>query len=1694
MGCPTTRALSTHLQKVHKIPFTRSHKEVEKAKSLAMNLRNSSSDSKDCSALYTSAPILRANNSQEVPPLDPLAELPVRDGVQCSACFTHYSTPRTLPSHLEKVHSYSQENARMETNRLSSRHMVRVQTLFGGNKTKFFPVTNTQPKGDLVVTGSISEVTARLVSPKVKAEPKASLETTGLPVMGGGTEHRVEHAPGADEGIMSGGCTERGTVASVQALFQTLGSHDEEACIEEALKNSFTCATHFDDALHLLGLSPDDALEIMKPSLQLEDNTVLKCEDVVKVLLQYFGKLGHMLPNTSSRVLQALNMRNESRQFQRTSKETEKRYAVHVAHLLLFAQKSAFMEFDSSNDLSPVLDLFQNWNREEEGHQERLHRALRCLLHATIEVTDSMSLLVVRNFMVCACIIPESSAHQDVESVPYRHASAKEASPILAALQYSVGAVGVHETFHIRETFRGEDKKSLRARKTERLFASVSIEGNSAAVFIRNTLNTAMGILKKEESPPNFDLCNTHEKCGVLKYSHLSMGTLGKLVSSQHETFDGIFYNTLLLGASIPATFNSGVPSLRDLPHNKSPGFSFMKMESQLKLAKESTAFVLGALQKPSPENLHKTPCILSDEANPSDSVVRVVGVPMRKSRVEKFLKTCWELQKCLILCMHFSSGAPARSTEIRALRLHNDAHSVRNLFILQDGQVVINPTYSKARAMSGHSGVIYRFPDKETSLRLLQYYFFIRPLECAMIGSLRGKDAMSKQWTFMFAKNGCQFPDVEIRKHVAAALHSVGAKFGYADYRQFSCGMVPVVCTNKLQDFAREILDEFISSGHEQASHTRDTAERKYARSSGDLLSVSTSKLAKTKQFSFQWHSLLGLQSTIRDEVMEALLSKDDDCPQGAKPMKEKVNPSPSGRLSANGKVQSTVVFSAALPAPVPSSTPPSIFSEALFQRSPAAVHLHVGRLDQHNHMVQSLTANLKAATGSRTAEFKSQTQFSVTAFVFSCHFNALVLMPTGAGKTMCVFLPAVMEKVEKKSTIIIVPLKALVGQHLSTAATLGLVASSGFGDPGADVFADLYVFSAEQVHKPAFAELICRLLTRQHLSRVVIDEAHLTLLWASFRMSLKCIRTGLSVIPSHIPRIFLSATVPPHQRANVLEIHGLNDATVFAMPTIRKNLGFEVTVFQNQSRKVDAGGRYVAGMSRLLLQSLDLLVKCLVDEEKSRDDSSKTVVYRVMVYVLTRREVRTVKEELEKRCDALLKPKDIVTQILMYHGAMLDEERQQMHEAWCASPCGVERGGVRIMVCTSAFGTGVDVPNVRITLHIGGARSLVEFVQECGRAGRDGLKAICLTTYDVRCESSITHDQDGTKSETEKLVSIQRRNEMTTWILSDTTCRKNRLYSYIDGGAAGVCRFDTKTVWCDVCTVGVESLDSDDIFVSTPESDSLWYDSGCVANADCEPPASPPASREQIRSINESHFRGSFRKRSSTASAAELTGSSRKRPSSATPAGPPPTRRRSGYKSLTTIPRFDDTTLAAPGHPGSASVKTPASFKAFFPRSAKMGHASAKGSASRRPGIYKINDASAKGKGSASGSTKRPGTIKIHSPKDRRQLLVQGEALEPHPWIDTAPLKKVLELLHDLINLTTDKCLTCLAAKQVNTLHSSRCPWLGKHCLRCFSNTHIVKACPEVKNDIGKCFGCRMRDCKDGFLHGPGGFTIGL
>lgn len=121
--------------------------------------------------------------------------------------------------------------------------------------------------------------------------------------------------------------------------------------------------------------------------------------------------------------------------------------------------------------------------------------------------------------------------------------------------------------------------------------------------------------------------------------------------------------------------------------------------------------------------------------------------------------------------------------------------------------------------------------------------------------------------------------------------------------------------------------------------------------------------------------------------------------------------------------------------------------------------------------------------------------------------------------------------------------------------------------------------------------------------------------------------------------------------------------------------------------------------------------------------------------------------------------------------------------------------------MVYTSAFGTGVDTSDVRISLHVGGSYSIVDFTQETGRAGRDGHPSDCITIhsdqYAYDMEQRIQQG-DGKKDTTED---VRRWLQLQQWVRNHTYCRKYWLYSFMDGVQPGVCIFDPQSVNCDIC-----------------------------------------------------------------------------------------------------------------------------------------------------------------------------------------------------------------------------------------------------------------------------------------------------
>ncbi len=303
----------------------------------------------------------------------------------------------------------------------------------------------------------------------------------------------------------------------------------------------------------------------------------------------------------------------------------------------------------------------------------------------------------------------------------------------------------------------------------------------------------------------------------------------------------------------------------------------------------------------------------------------------------------------------------------------------------------------------------------------------------------------------------------------------------------------------------------------------------------------------------------------------------------------------------------------------------------------------------------------------------------------------DVLAVLPTGAGKSVCFQLPALLEP---RPTLVVCPLIALMEDQVG-----------GLRARGVDAVALSSVTPRER-RRELLGRLSCRppellyvsperLATREFVaalgptvpSRIVVDEAHCISEWGhDFRPPYRSIG-AFARAAGRPPIAAFTATATPATRDDVARALGLRRPARFVAPVDRPNLVWQV----HRVRGPDA-----------LLPRVDASIRAAL-----RGDPSGAA----LVYVLTRAGATAVAAELRRRG----------LRAGAYHGGMEGSARGRLQAGFLA-------GEIRVMCATSAFGMGVDHPTVRLVCHLGAPASLEAYVQEAGRAGRDGAASLCL------------------------------------------------------------------------------------------------------------------------------------------------------------------------------------------------------------------------------------------------------------------------------------------------------------------------------------------------------------------------------
>jgi ATP-dependent DNA helicase RecQ len=309
----------------------------------------------------------------------------------------------------------------------------------------------------------------------------------------------------------------------------------------------------------------------------------------------------------------------------------------------------------------------------------------------------------------------------------------------------------------------------------------------------------------------------------------------------------------------------------------------------------------------------------------------------------------------------------------------------------------------------------------------------------------------------------------------------------------------------------------------------------------------------------------------------------------------------------------------------------------------------------------------------------------------------DALIIMPTGGGKSICFQLPALLQT---GVTLVISPLVALMENQVQELQVKNLPAATIHSQiPKSQKRQTLQALqqnklrllylSPETLLSPPIWEILTQ--PRLEINGLILDEAHCLVQWGdTFRPAyrrLGAVRAALlktKPVGSKIPIAAFTATADPQAQKTIKQVLELENPEQFLLNPYRANLYLKVQrVCTPRSRR-----------------------EKLLNFIKSHQQETG------LVYVRSRQNSESLAEWLEEKG----------YETAPYHAGLSAEERREIENAWL-------RNKIQFVVCTSAFGMGINKPDVRWVVHFHSPLLLSEYIQEVGRGGRDGKKAEALT-----------------------------------------------------------------------------------------------------------------------------------------------------------------------------------------------------------------------------------------------------------------------------------------------------------------------------------------------------------------------------
>jgi superfamily II DNA helicase RecQ len=831
-----------------------------------------------------------------------------------------------------------------------------------------------------------------------------------------------------------------------------------------------------------------------------------------------------------------------------------------------------------------------------------------------------------------------------------------------------------------------------------------------------------------------------------------------KLLSDTRE----ILLNKVLLGLELPDLHHEHI---HDELNNSEPGYSFIS-DKRNKFHNHRNFLITAMLEDGRHTGRFHNPQL----TNESSSVV------WKMAAIREWMKTCQNCIGNLFALAHYGSGQPARGTELATFGPENTTTQRRSVYSYR-GFINLVAMYNKTQARSQRPRVIGRSLPPEVAELYVYWLALVVP-------------TLDMIWTClpMAQSQTTSRESTRFRRHLftgltgdfntddfSAILSSLsgervvnlgmGRAMGMADTRHYLIAIMRKHCRGIRE---RNFMEEYFN---EQSGHGGDAADN-YAITTSSILNVSEDHLDKFVEISKLQHQLLfpdilhdnlesgsnaGIPMAIDDNKLSALI--DTRLSSSLAPLASQM-----ATLLAPGMKKNIVDAVASIsPITPPSATMPSRSAVDI----PTAARPTLVDVSQ----VAISPARLKELRQlmGPNAIFKSIHQACAVELSARRKNDLLTILGTGGGKSLLFMLCAVNAEEVNLTTIVIVPLVALLKDLVSRLRKMKIRVTEWSNNIN-HYSGQVTILTTEAAASQGFLSYFlkgCQSKPRR-IARVVLDEIHTLLTDKHYRPLLEVIN---QLRQGEVQFIGLSATIPEPAVVKIMTMmHFLPGNTlIIRAPTVRKEIAYSVFEIVSPSgyRPSDALYQAADGQS---LKLLDYIKKSLSD--------FRTPTERALIFCLTRADAEEVAEALGCK---------------FYHAGMSEVDKKTVINSWLDGPEKTEhqaRDEEKVLVATTALGAGIDHPEVRLVVHYKKPRNIINFSQESGRGGRQLSIAYSTVFWDPKQKDpSLAPGQDDIG-----VVGIID-------YVSTSICRRVPLGKHLDNQTYRTCIQDGTVALCDIC-----------------------------------------------------------------------------------------------------------------------------------------------------------------------------------------------------------------------------------------------------------------------------------------------------